>query len=118
MAEQICVYGHIGVTLSPKIAASLERMSLYGSKDPVLPELSVTGAWVLILFGKYSFFKSIMAEQKCACGLVWGDPVRTNCRVLKADGHFAVARTLYYQYHHLRVPGSKGYLVHIASLHP
>ena len=41
----------------------------------------------------------------------------TNCRVLKADGHFTVARTLYYPYHKLWVPGSKGYLVHIAHLH-
>ena len=35
-----------------------------------------------------------MAEQKCVCGHVWGDPVPTNCRVLRADGHFTVARTL------------------------
>ena len=26
MAEQKCVYGHIGVSLSPKIAVSLGRM--------------------------------------------------------------------------------------------
>ena len=25
-----------------------------------------------------------MAEQNCVCGHVWGDPVPTNCRVLKA----------------------------------
>ena len=55
MAEQKCVYGHIGVTLSPKIAASLEQMSFYGSQDPVLPVLSVTGPWVQRLFGTYSF---------------------------------------------------------------
>ena len=41
-----------------------------------------------------------------------------NCRVLKADGRFTVASTLYYPYNELRVPGSKGYLVHIALLHP
>ena len=29
-----------------------------------------------------------MAEQKCVCGHVWGDPVPTNCRVLRADGFF------------------------------
>ena len=51
MAEQKCVYGHIGVTMSPKIAASLEQMSFYGSQDPVLPVLSVTGPWVQRLFG-------------------------------------------------------------------
>ena len=50
--------------------------------------------------------------------MFWGDPVPTNCHVLKADGHFTVARTLYYPYHKLWVPGSKGYLVHIAHLHP
>ena len=58
-----------------------------------------------------------MAEQKCVCGHVWGDPVPTNCRVLKADGHFTVARTLYNPYHQLWVPGSKDYLVHMAPLH-
>ena len=57
-------------------------------------------------------------EQTSICGHVWGDPVPTNCRVLKADGHFTVARTLYYPYHKLWVLGSKGYLVHIAPLHP
>ena len=35
-----------------------------------------------------------MAEQKCVCGRVGGDPVPTNYHVLKADGHFTVARTL------------------------
>ena len=76
------------------------------------------GPWVQGLFGTHSSFTPIMAEQKCVCGHVWGDPVPTNCRVLKADGHFTVARTLYYPYHKLWVPGSKGYLVHIAHLHP
>ena len=71
------------------------------------------------LFGTYSsFFTPIMAEQKCAYCHVWGDPVPPNCRVLRADGHFTVARTLYYPYYELRVPGSKGYLVYIAPLHP
>ena len=37
---------------------------------------------------------------------------------LKADGHFTVARTLYYPYDKLWVPGSKGYLVHITHFHP
>ena len=81
-------------------------------------ELCVPGPWVQGLFGTQSSFTPIMAEQKCVCGHVWGDPVPTNCRVLKADGHFTVARTLYYPYHKLWVPGSKGYLVHIAHLHP
>ena len=60
----------------------------------------------------------MIAEQKCLYGPVWGDPVPPNCRVLKADGHLSVAKTLYYPYHELRVPGSKGYLVQIALLHP
>ena len=59
--------------------------------------------------GTYSTFTPIIAEQKCVYGPVWGDPVPPNCRVLKADGHFTVARTLYYPYHELWVPGSKGY---------
>ena len=50
------------------------------------------GPWVQGLFGTQSSFTPIMAEQKCVCGHVWGDPVPTNCRVLKADGHFTVAR--------------------------
>ena len=45
------------------------------------------GPWVQGLFGTQSSFTPIMAEQKCVCGHVWGDPVPTNCRVLKADGH-------------------------------
>ena len=100
------------------------------------------GPWVQGLCGTYSTFTPIIAEQKCVYGPVWGDPVPPNCRVLKADGHFTVARTLYYPYHELRVPGSKeqkcyvvriahftpiielrvpgskGYVVHIALLHP
>ena len=63
-------------------------------------------------------FSTINVEHKCLYGPVWGDPVPPNCRVLKTDGHFTVARTLYYPYYELRVPGSKGYLVHIALLHP
>ena len=41
-----------------------------------------------------------------------------NNRVLNADGHFTVAKTMYYPYYESRVPGSKGYLVHIAPLLP
>ena len=37
-----------------------------------------------------------MVEQKCLYGHVWGDPVLPNNRVLKVDGHFTVAKTLYY----------------------
>ena len=50
-------------------------------------------------FGTYSSFTPIMADQECVCGHVWGDPYPTNCRVLKTDCHFVVARTLYYQYY-------------------
>ena len=52
------------------------------------------GPWAQGLFGTHSSFTHLIAEQKCVCGNVWGDPVPTNCRVLKADGHFTVARTL------------------------
>ena len=41
-----------------------------------------------------------------------------NYRVLKADGHFTVARTLYYQYYELRVPRSMGNLVDTATWQP
>ena len=104
----------LGWTCPPKLPRPYGKWSFYGTQDPVLPILWVTDPWVQGLFGTYSFFTSIMAEQKCACGHVWGDPVPTNCRVLRVDGYFAVARTLYYQYHQLRVPGSKGYSVHLA----
>ena len=77
-----------------------------------------TSPWVQGLFGTYSYLTPIMAEQKCVCGHIWGDPVPTNCRVLRADGHFNVSRALYYPYHQLWVPGPKGYLVHIAPLPP
>ena len=107
-----------GVTLSPQTAASLRRMVIYGSQDPVLPIPWVTVPWVQGLLGTYSTFTPIIEEHKCVYGPVWVDPVPPNCRVLKADGHFTVARTLYYAYYELRVPGSKGYLVHIALLHP
>ena len=76
------------------------------------------GPWVQGLFGTHSSFTPIMAEQKCVCGHIWGDPVPTNCRVLKADGHFTVARTLYYPYHKLWVPGSKGYFGTHSSFTP
>ena len=59
-----------------------------------------------------------MANQECVCGHVWGDPDPTNCLVHRADGHFTVARTLYYRYHQLWVPWSKVYLVHITPLLP
>ena len=91
----------------------VDGWSFYGGQDPVLPVPSVTGPWIQGLFGIYSFFTSIMAEQKCVYGHAWGDPVPPNCRVTRADGHYTVAKTLYYLYHQLRVPGSKGYLVHI-----
>ena len=54
------------------------------------------GHWVQELFGTHSSFTPRMAEQKCVYGHVWGDPVPPNCRVLRAGGHFTVARTLYY----------------------
>ena len=64
-----------GVTLSPQTAASLGRMVIFGNKGPELPVLSVMGPWVQGLFGKYSSFSPIMAEQKCVYGHVSGDPV-------------------------------------------
>ena len=106
-----------GVILSLQTAASLSGWSFYGSQDPVQPVPSVMGPWVQGLFGTHSSLTHITAEQNCVCGHVWGDPVPTNCRVLKADGHFTVARTLYNPHHQLWVPGSKDYLVHIAPLH-
>ena len=57
-----------------------------------------------------------MPEHKCVYGHVWGDPVQPNCSVPKVDGLLTVARTLYYPNYQLRVPASKGYLVHIARL--
>ena len=104
----------LGWPCPPKLTRPWDGWSFYGSQDPVLPILWVTGPWVQGLFGTYSTFTPIIAEQKCVYGPVWGDPVPPNCRVLKADGRFTVAKTLYYPYYDLRVPGSKGYLVHIA----
>ena len=92
----------------PKLPRPLGGWSFYGSQDPVLPIPWVTGPWVQGLFGTYSTFTPIIVEKKCVYGPVWGDPVPPNCRVLKADGHFTVARTLYYPYHELRVPGLFG----------
>ena len=54
MAEQKCVYGHVWGDPVPQTAASLGRMVLYGSQDPVLPVQSVTGPWVQGLIGTYT----------------------------------------------------------------
>ena len=171
----------LGWPLPHKLPRPSGGLSLCGSQDPVLPVLSVMGHWVQELFGTHSSFTPIIAEQKCIYGHVWGDPVPPNCRVLRADGHFTVARTLYYPscithtmshappgpratwykkhlythygrtemriwpssgwpcpsnccvlgadghftvartlyylYYESRIPGTKGYLVHIAPLH-
>ena len=108
----------LGWPCPPKLPRPLGGWPFYGSQDPVLPILWITGPWVQGLFGTYSTFTPIIAEQKCVYGPLWGDPVPPNCRVLKADGHFTVAGSLYFPCYELRVPGSKGYLVHIALLHP
>ena len=99
-----------------KLPCPQDGWSFSSSQDPVLSVPPVMGPWVQGLFGSYSCFTPIMAYQKCVCGHVWGDPVPINCRVLRVDGHLTVARTLYYRYHQLWVPWSKGYLVHIAAL--
>ena len=91
----------LGWPCPPKLPRPKGGWSFYGNQNPVLPILWVTGPWVQGLFGTYSTFTPIIAEQKCVYGPVWGDPVPPNCRVLKADGHFTVARTLYYPYHEL-----------------
>ena len=69
--------------------------------------MSYEGPWVQGLFGTYSTFTPIIAEQKRVYGPVWDDPVPPNCRVLNADGHFTVARTLYYPYDKLWVLGPR-----------
>ena len=118
MAEQRCVCGHVWGDPVPTNCRVLKADGHFTvARTRVQPVPSVMGPWVQGLFGTQSSYTHIMAEQKCVCGHVWGDPVPTNCRVLKADGHFTVARTLYKPYHQLWVPGSKGYLVHIAPLH-
>ena len=89
----------LGSPCPPKLPRPEGGWLYYGTQDPVLPIPWVTGPWVQGLFGTYSTFTPIIAEQKCVYGPVWGDPVPPNCRVLRADGHFTVARTLYYQYH-------------------
>ena len=120
MTEQKCVCGHVWGDPVPTNCRVLRADGHFkvGRQDPVLPVLSVMGPWVQGLFGTYSSLSPTMAEQKCVCGHVWGDPVPTNCRVLRVDGHFTVGRTLYYPYYQLWVPGSKGYLVHIAPFPP
>ena len=107
-----------GVTLSSQTAVSLGWMVIYGSQNPVLPVPPVMSPLVQGLFVHIAALPTIMADQECVCGHVWGDPAPTNCRVHKADGHFTVARTLYYRYHQLWVPWSKVYLVHITPLLP
>ena len=46
----------------------------------------------------------MMINEKCVYDLVCDDPIPTNISVLMADGHFMVARALYYRYHQLWVP--------------
>ena len=118
IAEQKRVYGPVWGDPVPPNCRVLKAnghftvaRTLYYPYDKLCP-------WVQGLFGTYSTFTPIIAEQKRVYGPVWGDPVPPNCRVLKADGHFTLARTLYYPYHESRVPGSKGYLVHITHFHP
>ena len=53
------------------------------------------GPWVRCLLGTYSSYTQIIANQKCVYGQVSGALILTNCRVVRADGHFLVARTLY-----------------------
>ena len=108
----------LGWPCPPKLTRPWDGWSFYGSQDPVLPILWVTGPWVQGLFGTYITFTPIIAEQKCLYGPDWGDPVPPNCRVLKPDGRFTVARTLYYPYYELRVPGSKGYLGIYSTITP
>ena len=106
MAERKCVYGHVLGDCSPKLPRPWGGWSFYGKHDREQPTLWVTAPWVKGLFGTYCSLTIIMAEQKCVYGPIWGDPVPPNCRVLKADGHFTIARSLYYPYYELPVPGS------------
>ena len=115
---EMCMWPCLGWPCPHKLPCPQDGWSFYSSQDPVLSVPPVMGPWVQGLYGSYSCFTPIMAEQKCVCGHVWGDPVPINCRVLKADGHFTVARTLYYRYHQLWVPWSKVYFVHITPLLP
>ena len=57
-------------------------------------------------------------QDRNAYMALFGVTLSPQTRVLKEDGRFTVARTLYYLYYEWRVAGSKGYLVHIALLHP
>ena len=118
MAEQKCVCGHVWGDPAPTNCRVLRANGHFTvARTLYYPyrQLWVPGSKVYLV---HSSFTPILAEQKCVCGHVWGDPVPTNCHVLRVDGHFTVARTLYYPYHQLWVPWSKGYLVHIALLHP
>ena len=53
----------------------------------------------IYIFGTYSFYIPTKANQKCVYCQVQGAPIPQNYRVIRADGDFMVATTLYYAYH-------------------
>ena len=68
------------------------------------------------IFGAYSSYTPSMENQKCVYCRIWWTPTLENCLVVRTDGHFMVARILYFAYGKLWVLGSKGYWVHIAPI--
>ena len=71
----------------------------YGSQSPALSVPPAMGPQVqgLGLFVTYSSHTPETSNLKQVYGCFWSDPIPKNCRVFRADGHFKVARTVYYQ---------------------
>ena len=73
----------------------------------LLSVLPAIGHWVPGLFRTCS--SETPTKSKRVYGQVWDDPIPTNFRVIAADGHFMVSKTLCYSYHKSWVTGSKGH---------
>ena len=87
----------------------------YVSQHPALSVPPAMGPQVpgLGLFVIYSSYKPVTSNLKHVYGCFWSDPIPPNCHVFRADGHFKVARTMYYLYYQ-----SKCYSTHITPSCP
>ena len=102
------IWPSLGCLDSQKRRRPSGRLWFYGSQDPAPYVPAISAPWVKGLFGTYSSFTPIMAEQKCVCGRVWGALVPAIAGVPVADYDLMVVWTPNCMYQPYWVRGSVG----------
>ena len=117
IGNQKCMYDQVWCDKFPQTTASLRRMFLLWQPGSCIFRTLGYGSLgtKAVRYIQLQYTYNGKSEMCVWPSLVW--PFSKKCCDLRSNGYLMVASTLYYQYHQLWVPGSKGFLVYVYLVH-